>query len=146
MYCSECGTEVEGGTSYCPECGFELGTQSSRGIKEDSINKAPCQKCDEDISTEAMRCPNCEWEPASSGILGSLLAIICLPWLGVGILLYLAAFGALFTGGYTILPFLGGLLFITVFTTFPATYLYALYKNSDRKPTEPIEIFGQEVG
>jgi RNA polymerase subunit RPABC4/transcription elongation factor Spt4 len=142
MYCSECGTQLDDGASFCPECGFEIGSKPE--AETSPKETAPCQKCDEEISTEAMKCPNCGWEPTSSGILGSLLALICIPWLGIGLLLYVGAFGALITGGYSIGPFFGGLLLITAFVSFPGAYLYAEYKNRERKPTEPVEIFGQE--
>ncbi|QIB73484.1 zinc-ribbon domain-containing protein [Halogeometricum borinquense] len=145
MYCSECGTEVEDGTSYCPDCGHQLEDPSVTTEREIEGESGECQKCGTKISTEVDRCPQCGYEPSSESILGSLFALICIPWVGIGALLYIAAFYALFTGGYTIGNFILGLGLITAFTAIPAFYLYGSYQRSQMGPTEQIELFGQEI-
>jgi hypothetical protein len=131
-YCTECGTEVSGVGSYCPERGAKLEEQAESGEQpepQDSEPKetAPCQKCDTDISVEADRCPNCGYEPGSGGILSSIFAIICIPWVGAGILFFITLFYAAFTGAYTLGNFLIALVLIPAFFAFPAVYLYGIY-------------------
>jgi len=138
-YCSDCGKEIEPNISLCSDCGSEI------NLNKKGKELAPCQKCDSDISKDAMKCPECGWEPASSGILHSLIFIICIPWVGAGLIFYLAAFAVLFTGGYSILNFSVALILITTFIAFPVLYLYILFKNADRKPTDKMKIFGQEI-
>lgn len=154
-YCESCGTELGEGATFCSSCGEEVNREpdaphsepkpDSEPEPEESRETAPCQKCDSKISTNADKCPQCGFEPASNGILGSLLALICIPWMGIGLLFYLGAIAALVTGGYSIGGFIAGMLLITVFVAFPASYLFALFSNAERKPTEPVELFGREL-
>lgn len=146
-HCSECGSELTDNPSFCPDCGSEM---RSVAPQEKEKNKpkgttAPCQKCDSPISTKADRCPQCGFEPGSEGILHGIFTLISFLWLGIGIIFYIGAFGALFTGNYSIGGFLGGLLLITLFSALPFTYLYVIFTTADRGPTEPLEIFGQKI-
>ena len=154
-YCESCGAELGESADFCSSCGEEINREhevshsepkpDSAPEPEGSRETAPCQKCDSIISINSDKCPQCGFEPASSGILGTLLEIICVLWLGIGLLFYLAAIGALVIGGYSIGGFIAGMLLITVFVAFPASYLFALFSNAERKPTEPAELFGREL-
>ena len=139
-YCSSCGNELSGDNTFCPNCGSETNhpaeVQQSQHTAEIEGETDTCVKCDSVISVEAERCPECGHEPGSGGILTGLFSIIAVLWAGVGILLILAAFGALFTGGYSIGNFIIGLLLVTIFTALPVGYLYAKYKASQRGPTD----------
>jgi RNA polymerase subunit RPABC4/transcription elongation factor Spt4 len=86
-YCSNCGTEYDPGESFCAECGDDLdGPAETEPELEpepevEADTEAPttketgtCVKCDSEISVEADKCPQCGYEPASSGILGGLLS------------------------------------------------------------------------
>lgn len=148
MYCSECGTEVEDGTSYCPDCGTELEVKSTTETENKPTNTdtAACKKCDEEISTEAERCPQCGFEPSDVGILGNFIGLICVILLGIAALLCLAAIVGFLVSGYTIVQLIGAVFFIAALSAGPAVFVYGLYQNADRKPTESVEFLGQEFG
>lgn len=145
MYCSDCGVEMDESVSFCPDCGSEVGVKSSEPRQEQK-ERAPCQKCDEMISVDAMKCPQCGFEPSASGILGSIFAIISFLWAGFGVLMYIAIIATLATGNNTVGGTIGLLLITTGFIVAPVTYLYLIASEGERKPTEPLEIFGKEVG
>lgn len=150
MYCSECGTEVTQDASFCPECGsaIEQSSETQHSPQSATIEgeTGTCEKCDSIISVEADRCPECGYEPASSGIISGLFSIVCLIWAGIGLILFLAAFAVLFSGGYSIVNFILALGLITLFSGIPVGYLYGMYKKAQIGPTETVEIFGSEVG
>jgi RNA polymerase subunit RPABC4/transcription elongation factor Spt4 len=149
-YCSSCGNEIDGDNAFCPNCGNEINqpteAQQSQQTTEIEGETGSCVKCDSVISVEADRCPECGHEPASTGILGGLFSIIALLWAGLGIILILAAFGVLFTGGYSVGNFILALVLFTAFTLPPVIYLYGMYKSSQVGPTERVELFGKEFG
>lgn len=144
MYCGECGSEIDSENKFCPECGAAVDDASPAEESGDG-ETAACRKCDEQISVDADRCPECGFEPGGSGILSSLFSLLCVPWLGAGVLLYIGAVYAVVTSGYSVVNFIIALILISIFTVIPAANLYAQYANAERKPTEPLMMFGQEI-
>lgn len=81
-YCSECGTEVKD-MNFCPDCGADVSDEPDSMHNEATTNTnsdtAPCEKCNSQISTDALKCPQCGYEPSSSyltGILGYLASLV----------------------------------------------------------------------
>lgn len=144
-YCSDCGNEVGADVAYCPDCGNPIASDGKSDEHESKTETAPCRKCDSQISVEADRCPECGFEPSSHGILGGIFSIISVLWGGLGAILYLVAIAGLFLGTYSLGGFLGTLLFITVFSIAPFTYLYLRVKYADMGPTDEMEVFGETV-
>lgn len=84
-YCSNCGAEHDSGDSFCAECGTDLDRPGEAELKSKAEpntesepttstvkETGPCEKCDSEISVEAHKCPQCGYEPAAHGILGSI--------------------------------------------------------------------------
>jgi RNA polymerase subunit RPABC4/transcription elongation factor Spt4 len=142
-YCSNCGAEHDSDDSFCAECGKDLD-----GPAEDELESEPepepevsttketgiCEKCDSEISLEADKCPQCGYEPASSGILGGLLTWISMMVFGLfgllTLIVWIVAFGTDF--GFT------DALYVTAFflfvMLFPSGALYAKM-NQELKTT-----------
>ena len=75
-------------------------------------DKAPCKKCQSEISAEAIACPECGYEPRNQGFYSRTVMAI------VGIILSLTVIGAVVG-----VP----LIIISV---------YAHWKNQSKRPTE----------
>ncbi|QLC33098.1 zinc ribbon domain-containing protein [Halarchaeum sp. CBA1220] len=86
-YCSECGAEHDLEDAFCSECGADLDPPDEAELESETETESEaetetatstaketgtCEKCDSEISLEADKCPQCGYEPASHGILGSI--------------------------------------------------------------------------
>lgn len=141
-YCSNCGTEHETGDSFCVECGQDLTGSTeleTEGETESEVQTTErtgiCEKCDSEISLEADKCPQCGYEPASSGILGGILTWISMMVFGLfaflTLIVWIVAIGTDF--GFT------DALYVTVFflfiMLFPGGLLYAKFNQELKTPT-----------
>ncbi|GGN26158.1 zinc ribbon domain-containing protein [Halarchaeum nitratireducens] len=155
-YCSNCGTEHELNDSFCAECGADLtGPDEAESEPEpggeleteESTAKetGPCEKCDSKISVEADKCPQCGYEPAAHGILGSI---------GIG----LAAGASILLGGLILIIWIvviGSSLSITdglIATGFfgfilllPLGILYATIQKEMKTPTGAKKDWREEI-
>lgn len=160
-YCSNCGAEHDPGDSFCAECGADLDGPSEAESEPEpetelesgkSTPKATgiCEKCDSEISLEAEKCPQCGYEPASHGIIGSigvtlsLMASILIG--GLILIIWVVAIGT----GFTITNALMLTAFFGFFLLFPVGILFAAMKKELKTPTGEQEkslreeIFGDE--
>lgn len=145
-FCSNCGAEHEPDDLFCAGCGTELngsaGADSESAPEteletEASIAKetGTCEKCDSKISLEADKCPQCGYEPASSGILGGILTwismMVFILFGGLTLIVWVVAIGTDF--GFT------DALYVTVFFLFimaiPGGLLYAKFNQELKTPT-----------
>ena len=137
MYCSECGSENSDGAKFCQECGESLSANKSRDKEEldESNNTGQCQKCDSIISLNADKCPNCGYEPASHGIIGSigvgLSAGASILIGGLILIIWVVAIGTSFSisDAITLSAFFGFILL------FPLGILYLAWKKGKKTPT-----------
>jgi len=149
-YCSNCGAEHDPGDSFCAECGQDLTGSAEFGTEVESEEPATkktgiCEKCDSEISLDANKCPQCGYEPASSGILGGILTWISMMVFGLFALLtlivWIVAIGTDF--GFT------DALYVTAFflfiMLFPGGLLYAKFNQELKTPTGAKKDWREEV-
>lgn len=94
-----------------------------------------CEKCASEIPVEAERCPECGYEPASQGILGSLGAALSA---GVTILLgglILIIWVVTIGGSLSITDALTATAFFGFILLFPLGILYASMQKELKTPT-----------
>lgn len=147
-YCSDCGAEHNPGDSFCAECGAdldspaetELESEPEPEVEADTEPSTPketgiCEKCDSEISVKADKCPQCGYEPASSGILGGLLsglsAMAFILLAGLVLIVWVVAIGTDF--GFTDALYLTA--FFLFLMLFPGGVLYAKMNQELKTPT-----------
>lgn len=155
-YCSNCGADYDATASFCSECGADLGGQSeakSESEPEVEADTDPsttketgnCEKCDSEISVKADKCPQCGYEPSSSGILGGLLS-------------GLSAMAFILLGGLTLIVWVVAIatdfgfadaLYVTAFflflMLFPGGVLYAKINQELKTPTGAKKDWREEI-
>jgi DNA-directed RNA polymerase subunit RPC12/RpoP len=91
-FCKDCGAEFDD-ANYCPECGTEVKEQTESTQIDDTVdgNTGSCEQCGSQIRVEAIRCPECGYEPGSSGIIGSTLVFLSFSWVLLMALILLIA-------------------------------------------------------
>ena len=72
-YCNSCGTEIKPDAAFCSNCGTEITEKEATPKEPAETETAACEKCDSQISVNAERCPNCEYEPGAHGIIATIL-------------------------------------------------------------------------
>lgn len=155
-YCSNCGTEHDPSASFCSECGADLGGQSEADSEpeprvepetESSTAKETgiCEKCDSEISVKADKCPQCGYEPASSGILAGILTgiatMVFILFGGLTLIVWVVAIGTDF--GFI------DALYVTIFFLFimfiPGGLLYAKFNQELKTPTGAKKDWREEI-
>ncbi|MFC6863848.1 zinc ribbon domain-containing protein [Halomicroarcula sp. GCM10025817] len=149
-YCSNCGAEHDPSDSFCPSCGDDLDgpTEPERQTESESPTAketGTCVKCDSEISVEADKCPNCGYEPAAHGILGSigvgLSAGASILLGGLILIIWVVAIGTDFgiQGALTLTAFFGFILL------FPLGILYATIQKEMKTPTGQKKDWREEI-
>jgi len=156
-YCSNCGTEYDLGDSFCAECGKDLDesieVEPEPEPEHDTEAETPtppketgtCEKCDSEISLEADKCPECGYEPASQGIIGSLLLTLSVGasilLAGLILIIWIVAIAGSFsiTGAVTLTAFFGVILLI------PLGIIYLGMKKEMNTPTGEKKSLKEEV-
>jgi len=147
-YCTECGAEHGPEVSYCPECGTETGNEESPSNESQGSDKdlSPCKKCESEIPAGVKKCAECGYEPSDNAIFDGVRAMLYLMWSAAGGLFYLAAIGALLTGGYpNPIHFVMAIILITVFSFYPVVWLVLKIKKSGAAATDEITVLGSEI-
>lgn len=98
---------------------------------------AQCVKCTTSIPTDAVKCPQCGYEPSREGrISGGILLLICLPVCLFSGLVAVISLLLLFSGTPPSTA-LFGFAFFGVFAAASGSALYMLYKKKNQTPTDP---------
>lgn len=149
-YCSNCGAEHDIGDSFCAECGQDLTAsaefEAEVESEEPAIKKMGiCEKCDSEISVEADKCPQCGYEPAAHGILGSigigLSAGASILLGGLILIIWIVVIGSSLsiTDGLIATGFFGFILL------FPLGILYATIQKEMKTPTGAKKDWREEI-
>jgi len=157
-YCSDCGDEHDPGDSFCAECGADLDGPAKTELESEpepevdadteastAKETGTCEKCDSEISLEADKYPNCGYEPAAHGILGSigigLSAGASILLGGLILIIWVVAIGTDFgiQDALTLTAFFGFILL------FPLGILYATIQKEMKTPTGQKKDWREEI-
>ena len=136
-HCSECGTELKG-INFCPDCGADVSDDPDLIQNETTANTnsdiTPCEQCNSQISTDAMKCPECRYEPAS-GIGAAIVGILALSVMLLSVLM-LVTTPILVTDSFPISD--GAIVFVLfgILAIISGYTVWAWHNQDQRKPTD----------
>lgn len=138
-YCTSCGAEVGAGDEFCAECGTEIPAQSMQETEveqEEGEETAACEKCESQIPPEAIKCPQCGYEPSKQTIGAKIIAIPSFLVFGFSVLMLLIMPLVVVDGGLSLSDATISFGFFGLLAAFSGAILWAYMNQDNRTPTD----------